>query len=411
MLEGELKPGIISGLEKNMISLRKVQAIGYQFVPSNNMIYNSFSLSFKPELKEEATAQWESLLDTIVYSKPMFFTNHNTGRNEIFVQDLNNNVYLINSAGRVLWKQRLRERIKGNPAIIDYYKNGKLQILFSTENYLHLLDRNGNYVERYPVKLRSSASNGMAVYDYDNNRDYRIFICGTDRVVYLYDKTGNVVKGWNQFRTTGVVRKEVEFFRVSGKDYLVVNDDQNMYILDRKGNVRVGVKEQVQRADGSQLRLTSEAIPAMVLSSVDGSLKFVSFDGQVGTVKTGDFSPQHVFEYFDIDSDGLGEYIFIDKGTLYCFDNDRSKLFSSDLDSEEITGPFGLVFSSNDKKIGFVDIEHGLIHLIDSRGKSVSGFPLRGSTAFSIGRLSGNINFNLIAGGTDSFIYNYEIAR
>lgn len=411
MLGGEVKPAIITGLEKNITSLRKIQAVGYQFVPSNNMIYNTLSLSFKPDVKEETTGQWESLLDTVVYSKPLFFKNHNTGRNEIFVQDLNNNAYLINSAGRILWKQRLNEKIKGNPVIVDYYRNGKLQILFSTENWLHLLDRNGNYVERYPVKLRSAATNGMSVFDYDNNRDYRIFICGTDRVVYAYDKTGNIVKGWNLYKTTGEVKREVEFFRVSGKDFLVLNDEQNMYILDRKGNVRVGLKEQVQRAPGSQLRLTTGSTPALVLSSVDGSLNFVSFDGNVEKVKIGDFSPGHVFEYFDIDADGLGEYIFIDKGTIYCYDNDRSKLFSSKLDSERITGPFGLVFSSNDKKIGFVDTEHGLIHLIDSRGKSVSGFPLRGSTSFSVGMLSGSNNFNLITGGKDSFIYNYEIVR
>lgn len=411
LLDGEITGNIIAGFEKNLSSLRKVQAVGYQFVSSNNMIYNTLSLSFRPEVKEEATAQWESLLDTVVYSKPMFFTNHNTGRNEIFVQDLKNNVYLINSAGRILWKLRLREKITGNPAIVDYYRNGKFQILFSTDNFLHLLDRNGNYVERYPVRLRSPASNGMAVFDYEGNKDYRIFICGTDRMVYAYDKTGNVVRGWNQFKTTGVVKKEVEFFRVSGKDFLVVNDPQNMYILDRKGNVRVEIREQVQRAMGSQLRITSGTNPRLVLSSVDGSLKFVSFTGDVETVKLNDFSANHIFEYFDIDADGMGEYIFIDNGTIYCYDNDRSKLFTTKLESVNITGPFGLVFSSNDKKIGFVDSEHGLIHLVDSRGKSVKGFPLRGSTSFSVGRLSAGNTFNLITGGKDSFIYNYEITR
>lgn len=411
LMMGRLKGDIVTGMEKNVASLRKVQAVGYQLVSSNGMIYNTISLTFRPEVKEEATAQWESLLDTVLYSKPLFFTNHNTGRNEVFVQDLNNNVYLINSAGRILWKQRLRERIAGSPVMIDYYRNGKNQILFATTNYIHLLDRNGNYVERYPVKLRAPASNGMAVFDYENNRDYRLFICGTDKIVYAYDKTGNVVRGWNQIKTTGEVGSEVEFFRVSGKDYLVVNDDQNMYILDRKGTTRVSVKEPVQRAPGSHLRLTSGSAPRLVFSSIDGSLKFVSFTGDVETVKINDFSPRHIFEYFDIDADGQGEYIFIDKGSIYCYDNDRSKMFSDKTGSDRILGPYGLLFSSNDHKIGYVDTANGLIHLVDSRGKSVKGFPLRGSTSFSVGRLTGNNNFNLITGGGDSFLYNYEIVR
>jgi hypothetical protein len=411
LFEGDLKTTIIEGLEKNIESLRKIEAFGYQFVPSNNMLYNSFALSFKPDAKEEATAQWESLLDTIVYSKPMFFTNHNTGRREVFVQDFNNNIYLINSAGRVLWKLRLKEQIVGDPEMIDYYKNGKYQILFATANSLHLIDRNGNYVERYPVKLRVPASNGLAVFDYESTRDYRIFICGTDRLVYAYDKSGSVVKGWTQFKTNGVVNAKVEFFRVSGKDYLVVNDKNNMYMLDRRGDIRVGVKEQVERAAGSQIRLTTGSSPEIVFSASDGSLKFVSLTGDVRTVELNEFSPNHIFEYFDIDADGLGEYIFIDKGSIYCYDNDRSKLFSGKTGSDKIIGPYGLVFSSNDKKIGYVDTEHGLIHLIDSRGKSVKGFPLRGSSTFSVGKFTGSTSFNLVTGGKDSFLYNYEVIR
>ena len=122
---------IVKGLDKYINSLKKVQAVGLQLSPSNDMIYTTLSLLIEPEIKEEASAQWESLLDTVLYSKPLFFTNHYTGRNEIFVQDLNNNVYLINSAGRILWKLRLSEKIVGDAVMIDYYRNSKYQILFA----------------------------------------------------------------------------------------------------------------------------------------------------------------------------------------------------------------------------------------------------------------------------------------
>ena len=135
--------------------------------------------------------------------KPFFFTNHTTGAKEIFIQDLKNNTYLINAAGRVIWKVPLNERIIGNIYMIDYFRNGKYQLLFSGKNYLHLLDRNGNYVERYPVKLRSPATNSLAIFDYDNNLNYRLFIAGEDKMIYSYDKTGSVVKGWKPFRTAG----------------------------------------------------------------------------------------------------------------------------------------------------------------------------------------------------------------
>lgn len=406
-----LSDDIVKGLEKYINSLKKIQAVGLQLSPSNNMIYTTLSLLIEPEISEEASAQWESLLDTVLYSKPMFFTNHYTGRNEIFVQDLNNNVYLINSAGRILWKLSLSEKIVGEPVMIDYYRNAKYQVLFATENKLHLLDRNGNYVERYPVKLRAPATNGLAVFDYENNKDYRLFICGNDRLVYLYDKSGNTVKGWKQFKTNGEVKSEVEFFRVSGKDYLVVNDDENMYILDRRGNERVKVREPLARAAHSAVRLTNESSPRLVMSATDGSVRLISFNGDVETVKLGEFTEDHIFDHFDFDADGIGEYIFIDKGKIYTFDNNRTRMFVESTGSDNILGPYGLVFGSNDKKIGYVDAGSGHIFIIDSRGKTLKGFPLAGSTPFSVGKLTGSSSFNLITGGRDSFIYNYELKR
>jgi hypothetical protein len=411
LLDGVFKEEIVKGLEKYNESLRKVQAIGCQLVSSNDMIYNTLSLMYKPEAREEAKAVWESLLDTVAFSKPLFFTNHYTGGDEIFIQDLNNNLYLINSAGRILWKRPLDEAIEGDAYMIDYYRNGKLQILFASRNYLHLIDRNGNYVERYPVQLRSPATNGLALFDYENNMDYRLFICGADRKVYAYDKAGNTVKGWNQFTTSSTVRNEVEFFRVSGKDYLVLNDDDNMYILDRRGNVRVEMKEQVARSKRSSLRITTGSRPRMVLASEDGSIKMVNFNGEVQTYEMNGFSEDPVFEYFDLDADGAGEFIYVDNKTLTAYDDNRSRMFTMTLSSDDIKGPYGLEFSSNDKKIGFTDASANKIYVLDERGKNLKGFPLNGTSSFSVGKLNRGGGFNLIRGGSDSFLYNYEITR
>ncbi len=411
LLDGVLKDDIVKGLEQHIEPLKKLQAVGYQFVSSNDMIYNTLSVMYKPEVREEARAVWESLLDTVALSKPLFFKNHYTGGNEIFIQDRYYNLYLINSAGRILWKRPASEAIRGNAYMIDYYRNGKLQILFATENYLHLLDRNGNYVERYPAQLRSPATNGLALFDYEDNKDYRLFICGADRKVYAYDKTGNTIRGWNQFKTAGTVTGDVEFFRVSGKDFIVVNDENNMYILDRRGNIRVEMKEQVSKSARSSLRLSGGSDPALILATREGSIKTVSFSGDVQTYTVGNFSGDPVFEYFDIDADGLGEYIFIDGNKLTAYDDDRSRMFSLSLDSENILGPYGLVFSSNDKKIGFVDAENNNIYVIDEKGKNLKGFPLSGTTPFSVGRLDRGSTYNLITGGRDNFLYNYEITR
>jgi hypothetical protein len=408
-LAGYLNENIIKGMRSNRNLLSKIQAVGYQFTPSNRMIYNSLSIRFKEEAREESTTQWETLLDTTAAIKPFFFTNHITGAKEIFIQDMRNNAYLINAAGRVLWKVPLRERINGNIYMIDYFRNGKYQLLFSGINYIHLLDRNGNYVERYPVKLRSPATNSLALFDYDNNRNYRLLIAGEDKMIYAYDRSGNAVKGWKPFRTVSTVRAEICWFRVSGKDYLVASDETSVYFIDRTGNKRLDLKDPVTKASGSAMRLTPGSEPSVVCTSPDGTIQHIYFDGSIKKFSLRKFSADHSFDIFDINGDGFIEYIFIDKGILYLYDHNKSELFAREFDSGKLGGPITFVFSASDRKMGVFEINKKLIYLIDKYGGTMKGFPLRGASMFSIGKLSEKSGWNLIVGGTDSFLYNYRL--
>jgi hypothetical protein len=408
-LAGFLNEDIINSIRSNRSSFNKIQAVGYQFASSNGMIYNSLSIKYKEEAKEESTTEWETLLDTTASIKPFFFTNHITGAKEIFIQDMKNNTYLINAAGRVLWKVPLNERIVSTIYMIDYFRNGKYQLLFSGKNYIHLLDRNGNYVERYPVKLRSPATNSMVLFDYDNNLNYRLFIAGEDKLIYSYDKTGNVVKGWKPFRTTGLVKSEINYFKVSGKDYIVAADENSLYFLDRSGNKRMNLNESVTRAAGSALRLNIGSDISVVCSSPDGTIQHIYFDGSVKKFNMKKFSAEHSFDIFDVDGDGFSEYIFIDKGILYLYNHNRSELFSREFGSDNLGGPINFVFSTANRKIGVFDVKKNLIYLIGKDGRTMNGFPLRGASMFSIGKLSDKSGWHLIVGGTDRFLYNYKI--
>jgi len=408
-LEGILNEKITGLLRKNKNIIAKIPALGFQYTSSNGMLYNSLSVRYKEIVTEDSPTEWESLLDTLASIKPFFFTNHITGSKEIFIQDLNNNAYLINSAGRVLWKVPLKERIAGNIFIVDYYRNGKLQLLFSGKSHLHLLDRNGNYVERYPVNLRSPATNSLAVFDYENDRNYRLFIAGEDKMIYSYDKTGNVVKGWIPFHAPGIVTSEILYLKVSGKDYIVVSDDSSVYLLDRTGKKRADVKGSSARAARSAMRLASSPAPSLIFSSPEGTINQLFFDGTVKSFTIRPFSFDHSFDYFDVDGDGFGEYIFIDTGKLYLYDNNRSEIFTRDFGSTELGGPINFVFSSSDRKMGVFDINNKLIYLIDKKGETMEGFPLRGASMFSVGKLSDKNSWHLVVGGTDRFLYNYRL--
>jgi hypothetical protein len=406
---GYFNQEIAAGIKSNKNSLNKIQSIGFQLASINGMIYNSLSVNYKDLVREESTTEWETLLDTTAGIKPFFFTNHNTGAKEIFIQDTKNNAYLINAAGRVLWKVPLKEKINGSVYMIDYFRNGKYQLLFSGRNYLHLIDRNGNYVERYPVRLRSPATNSLALFDYENNNTYRLVIAGEDKLVYSYDKSGNVVRGWEPFRTAGYVTAEAGFYKVSGKDFVIIADESSIYFLDRSGKVRLRLNDAVTKAKGSTLRLTPGSEAALVCTSPDGTVQNISFNGDVKKFSFRKFTFDHSFDFFDVDGDGFGEYVFIDNGILYLYDRNGKEMFTKDFGSVKLGGPINFTFSSTDRKIGVFDAIGNLIYLVNSKGEIMDGFPLRGASMFSIGKLSSGDDWHLIVGGTDRFLYNYKL--
>jgi hypothetical protein len=94
---------------------------------------------------------------------------------------------------------------------------------------------------------------------------------------------------------------------------------------------------------------------------------------------------------------------------LYLYDHNKSEKFTRKFSSEELGGPINFIFSGTDRKIGVFDPKNNLIYLIGDKGETMNGFPLRGASMFSIGKLSDKSGWHLIVGGTDKFLYNYKI--
>ncbi|HKJ42096.1 MAG TPA: DUF3352 domain-containing protein, partial [Sunxiuqinia sp.] len=234
------RENIAKALVENEQSIRKFHALGWQFAANSGHFLNTINLKFSPVLKEEPQTVWQSKLDSTVAIKPQLVINHTDKKNkEVIIQDTKNNLYLINKEGVRLWKVKLSGRIMGEIYQVDYYQNGKLQYLFNTKDKLYLIDRNGNNVARFPINFRSPATNGVALFDYNNNRHYRYFIACENNQVYAYDREGKLVKGWAFKGTDGTVTNPVKHFRVGNKDFIVCADHYKTYILDRRGDTRV----------------------------------------------------------------------------------------------------------------------------------------------------------------------------
>lgn len=141
-----------------------------------------------------------------------------------------------------------------NAVACDMTGKGVYNWAFNTDSLIYMVTPEGNAAKGFPITLPARATNGIAVFDYGNTRDYRIFVACANRKVYLYDKNGKSVEGWNVRQTESEVTEPVNFFRLENKDYIVLSDKDNVYILHRKGDDRVKPKEKIAKAKGSEFK-------------------------------------------------------------------------------------------------------------------------------------------------------------
>jgi hypothetical protein len=202
-------------------------------------------------------------------------------------------------------------------------------------------------------------------------------------------------------------------FRVGNKDYIVFADHLTTYILNRKGETRIRVEKHFPVAENTSIVLESNTTgikPRLVMTDSLGRVQFIYFDGTVETVDLGTYSGKHYFEYSDLNGNGRREFIFVDGRELRVFNSDGSKKFSRSFRSPISGPPVIYQFSYGNKKIGLVSGEMNELYLVNNDGSLYKGFPLLGSTPFSIGVINRTTSkFNLIVGSNDNFLYNYSV--
>jgi len=394
--------------------LNKFQAIGLQMSANEDLIYNNIFVKHNPVLELAPQTVWESRLDTAFVHKPFLVENHYTKEKEILVQDLNNQLYLINPAsGRILWKRPLSATIIGEVSQVDLYRNNKLQYVFVTKDKLYMVDRNGRDVTNYPVMLRSKAVRGLSVFDYSNNRSYRFFVPGEDQKVYAYSKDGKLLEGWKFSKAENPIVSEVQHFRVKGKDYIVFADNYRVYILNRKGQVRLKPKKQIAKSKNNKFYLekgNSKHADRLVTTDRDGNIHYFYMDGKVETKTMTGLGENHHFIAKDINADGESEYVISNEQLLNVYSAKGAVLFDIEFRTSITDAPAIYQFSKGKYEIGICLKGDNEIHLINMNGENHKGFPLKGNTAFSIAFSKGlQKGFHLFTCDKRGFLLNYSV--
>ncbi len=404
-----LKPEVGTMLSDNEDIIRKFSTFSWQFSVSGDMIKNQIRLKYDPNVKEEPQAIWQLKLEAPLARIPKLVLNHKDPQNrEVIVCDKQNNIYLINKDGVILWTMNIPGEIVSDFLQVDLYQNNRFQYVFNTKTQLYVIDRTGNKFGKFPIALKSMASNGVSIVDYGKNKEFRFFVAGEDKKIYAFDRWGKLVKNWNFAGSESQINKPGERIVIDDKDYLIFSDSQNTYFLDRQGKSRDIQPAPFDRS-GSPAYFFNDGNPKLIATDKSGKIHVIDFTGQAELKEPGKYGAGHHFAALDLDGNGSPEYLFAEGKKLTAFSTDGTKLFERSFPDVITETPSIHPMTNGISKIGIVCGDNK-IYLLDKNGSTMQGFPLEGNSSFILEKFNDTGSwYNLIVGGEGNTLVNYRI--
>lgn len=181
-------------------------------------------------------------MDTSILTKPVLVKNYKTKTLDILIQTSDYKLHNVSQKGEVLWSRQLDTIMLPEAFEMDFYTNGKLQYLFATKKSVYLLDRLGNPVEGFPFGLPDGNDiETVSLFDYDNNRKYRILASDGSGLLFLFNKEGKSLGGWSPLEVGSSLVQAARHLRVRGKDFiLAVEEEGKVNLFNRRGEKAAG---------------------------------------------------------------------------------------------------------------------------------------------------------------------------
>jgi len=329
-------------------------------------------------------------LDNDVLNDPQFVKSHLTKQQNIIVQDITNKLYLITNDGKILWKKQLKGPVLGKIKQIDMYKNGRLQLAFTTPTRLYVLDRNGNEVKPFPMSFSDKITQPLSVFDYDKRKNYRLFVTQGKNVL-LYDGRGQKVKGFNFKAAKEPLNTQPQHLRINNKDYVIFKTDTKLYILDRRGKTRVSPKTDLNFSNQPVSNYNLD----FITTTADGKIATIT---QKGIVSIADSN--------------LTENNTITSTTKTLLSQSNNLLNIKDHTLELDFGSYtpAKLFFINDKiYISTTDRQTQKVLLYDSNAKLQDNFPVYGTSAIDLDNIDNDSKLEFVTKGERNSILVYKI--
>ena len=215
--------------------------------------------------------------DTVVVipDGPFRVKNSGTGRMNLFYQNSSGAICLKEEDGKGIWGVPFGKPLCGTAQTVDYYANGKLQILFGSGSSVYLIDRLGRFVTGFPIDLGKEILLGPDVYDFNGAKAYNIMVLHKDRTIEMYNLKGQKPASWKGIALQETVKGLPERVEVGGRTYWIVRTSKQTLIYPFTGG------EPLTAFTGQQMIMPDSSVDVVD----EASVQVQCYDGKARIVK------------------------------------------------------------------------------------------------------------------------------
>ncbi|PRY85326.1 hypothetical protein [Mongoliibacter ruber] len=352
-------------------------------------------------LSENRSVQFENML---VYG-PRSIQNFVDRSTEFVVQDTENVLHLLSSDGEPVFSLELDSKIVSQIYQVDYFRNGKLQMLFATSEQVYIVDRLGSLVQGFPVKpTEGDLITHLNLVDYNNDRDYRYFLGTESGNLFLLDRVGKGLDGWNPLKINAPLATKPAHHRIAGVGdrMLGLATNGELYFFSRRGEAELGSPIRLGNAVDSDYILVergSARDTRVVTITSDGEIVHTNLRGEVAFRNQLE-RPDRESKFNLVKDQKDDRYLFTvhEFNKVTALNPDGKELFVVDIFSENLT--FQLFSFGADRNIFVVvDRDQEFIFLYNLKGELLNSRPLGGT---------GTIDLRHVASQNEYVIYVRE---
>ncbi|QOI96009.1 MAG: hypothetical protein HRU69_00305 [Flammeovirgaceae bacterium] len=368
----------------NLPVLNRLGMGAIQFSNLSGMVYTHAIVmpSGSAALPDQAiNKRIQVVLNAPVKSSLYSVRNHTTKQNDLVFQDSLGVLHYLSPEGKTQWSLSPGGMIAGEIKQIDYFNNGKLQLLFVTPGKLHVVDRLGNYVSPFPVSIPIQQPEFINVIDYDNSKRYRFIISDRTGKLWMVDKQGQLLDGWKPKSIEGRTTAPPRHYRIQGKDYIVVfREDGQVLVMNRKGEPIKGFPLSLDfRPSGAFGFEAGRNLAGSVFTCIskDGIKTRFTAEGKILTREP--LVKSTVTDQFSLVEEKSGNgYIIVRQSAkrLTVFDDDGRELVANDYVGMNPVELHYYDFGSGRVFIALTDAEQNLTYVYDGSGNALLSAPV-----------------------------------